>query len=298
LVNGNHEQGALYLYNDARKYAAPQNPAVWVQNARNRYFTQPVPNDFYTGNNQELKYIDKGLTGTYYAFEWGDALFIALDPFWSSEAVVDNLFEGPRGGGRDRRQGFVGENGKVQSNPAGKTVNKWDISLGDAQYNWLKQTLEQSDATFKFIFAHMLHGTSRGGVEVANLYEWGGEGENGIYEFDEERPDWDKPIHRLMADTNVTVFFHAHDHVWVKQELDGVVYQELGSPADADYSLANWTRAYTDETSVIHPNTGYTRVSVSPKQVTVDYVRTFLPEHENEQQQNGKVAYSYTIDAP
>ena len=298
LVNGNHEQGALYLYNDDRKYAAPENPAIWVQNARNRYFTQPVPNEFYTGNNQELKYIDKGLTGTYYAFEWGDALFVTLDPFWTSEAVVDNLFEGPRGGGRGQGQGFVGKDGRVQSNPAGKTVNKWDISLGDAQYNWLKQTLEQSEATFKFIFAHMLHGTSRGGVEVANLYEWGGENENGIYEFDKERPGWDKPIHQLMADTNVTVFFHAHDHVWVKQELDGVVYQELGSPADADYALTNWTKAYTDNTSVIYPNTGYTRVSVSPKQVTVDYVRTFLPEHENEQQQNGKVAYSYTIDAP
>jgi hypothetical protein len=65
LVNGNHEQGALYLYNDARQYPAPENPAVWVQNARNEYFTQPVPNDFYTGNDEKLEYIDKGLTGTY-----------------------------------------------------------------------------------------------------------------------------------------------------------------------------------------------------------------------------------------
>ncbi len=148
LVNGNHEQGALYLYNDYRKYPVPENPAVWVQNARNEYFTQPEPNDFYTGNDEELEYIDKGLKGTYYAFEWGDALFVTLDPFWSSEAVVDNLFEGPRGGGQGLSQGGA-------SRTEGKTVNKWDISLGDAQYNWLKKTLEESDATFKFIFTHI-----------------------------------------------------------------------------------------------------------------------------------------------
>ena len=283
LVNGNHEQGALYLYNDARQYPAPENPAVWAQNARNEYFTQPVPNDFYTGNDEKLEYIDKGLTGTYYAFEWGDALFVTLDPFWSSEAVVDNVFGagGPRGQGN-----------------SGKTANKWDISLGDAQYNWLKDTLEGSDAKFKFIFAHMMHGGSRGGVEQANLYEWGGEGGNGNYEFDTERPNWEKPIHQLMVDTGVTVFFHAHDHAWVKQELDGVIYQEVGSPADADYALGNWAKGYTDETSVVFENSGYTRVSVSPEQVRVDYVRTYLPEHENEEQQSGEISYSYVIPAP
>ena len=297
LVNGNHEQGALYLYNDARKYPAPENPAVWVQNARNKYFTQPVPSDFYAGNDEELEYIDKGLRGTYYSFEWGDALFVALDPFWFSGAVVDNIFEGPRGGGMGRPpQPWTDADGTLRADD-GKTVNKWDISLGDAQYNWLKKTLEESDATFKFIFAHMMHGGSRGGVEQANLYEWGGENQNGNYEFDTERPNWEKPIHQLMADTDVTVFFHAHDHVWVKQELDGVVYQELGSPADADYELQNWTSAYIDDSSVIYPNTGYTKVSVTPEEVQVDYVRTYLPEDETGSQATGNIAYSYTIKA-
>ena len=100
-----------------------------------------------------------------------------------------------------------------------------------------------------------------------------------------------------MADTDVTVFFHAHDHVWVKQELDGVVYQELGSPADADYELQNWTSAYIDDSSVIHPNTGYTKVSVTPEEVRVDYVRTYLPEDETGSQATGNIAYSYTIKA-
>ncbi len=298
LVNGNHEQGALYLYNDARKYPAPDNPAVWVQNARNEYFSQPEPNDFYTGNDEKLEYIDKGITGTYYAFEWGDALFVALDPFWSSEAVVDNIFEGPRGGGMGQPPQPWTDAGGVSRTDDGKTVNKWDISLGDTQYNWLKETLEGSDVKFKFIFAHMMHGGDRGGVELANLYEWGGENQSGNYEFDTERPNWEKPIHQLMVDTGVTIFFHAHDHNWVMQELDGVVYQEVSSPADADYALTSWAVAYKDKTSVVLPNTGYTRVSVSPEQVQVDYVRTFLPEHENDEQQSGEVAYSYVIPAP
>ena len=283
LVNGNHEQGALYLYNDARKYPAPDNPAVWVQNARNKYFTQPEPNDFYSGNDDELEYIDKGLTGTYYAFEWGDALFVTLDPFWTSEVHVDNLFEGARG-----------DAGESQ-----KTPNKWDITLGDAQYNWLKDTLENSDATFKFIFSHMLHGVNRGGVEGLNLFEWGGEDFRGNYQFDTQRPSWDKPLHQLMADTDVTIYFHGHDHVWVKQELDGVVYQEVSSPADQDYDeVTNWTSAYTDDSSVILGNSGYTRVSVSPDEVKVDYVRSYLPEHESDEQQTGEVTYSYRIPAP
>ncbi len=143
----------------------------------------------------------------------------------------------------------------------------------------------------------MMHGGDRGGVDQANLYEWGGENQNGDYEFDIERPNWEKPIHQLMADTKVTVFFHAHDHVWVKQELDGVVYQEVSSPADSDYELTNWAVAYKDESSVILPNTGYTRVSVSPEQVQVDYVRTYLPEDESQEQISGEVAYSYVIEA-
>jgi hypothetical protein len=295
LVNGNHEQAALYLYNDARKYPAPDNPAVWAQNARNEYFSQPVPNNFYSGSDEKIKYIDKGLTGSYYAFEWGDALFVTIDPVWFSGVPVSNLFEGPRGPPVDER-GFQIPGAQVAADDS-PPVDQWDKTLGDEQYNWLKQTLEGSDAKFKFIFTHLMHGGSRGGVELAKLYEWGGEDGNGNYQFDTQRPNWEKPLQQLMADTGVTIFFHGHDHVWVRQELDGVIYQEVGSPADPDYVVANFGKDYTDETSVALPNSGYMRVSVSAEQVQVDYVRTYLPEDENEQQQSGQVAYSYVVDA-
>jgi hypothetical protein len=47
LVNGNHEQAAQYNLN-----GTPNNVAVWAQNARNRYYPQPAPDNFYTGDAQ------------------------------------------------------------------------------------------------------------------------------------------------------------------------------------------------------------------------------------------------------
>jgi len=39
-----------------------------------------------------------------------------------------------------------------------KPTNLWDWTLGEAQYDWLKQTLEQSHAKFKFVCAHHVLG--------------------------------------------------------------------------------------------------------------------------------------------
>ncbi len=272
LVNGNHEQATLYLYNNS-DYPLPNNPAVWAQNARNTYYSQPAPGAFYTGNEDDIEHI--GLLRNYFAWEWGDALFVTIDPFWSSPVAVDNVY----GGGS-------------------KTSDKWAITLGDDQYAWLKGTLENSTATFKFIFAHFMHGAGRGGIENADVFEWGGEEKNGTYHFDTKRPTWEKPIHNLMKDTGVTVFFHAHDHIWVTQELDGVVYQSLPSPASLEYELSRWGSAYSDESSTKLPNTGYARVTVSPDTVGVEYVRTYLPEDEADENRSGEVAYTYDIEIP
>jgi hypothetical protein len=265
LVNGNHEQAARYLLD-----GTPDNPAVWAQNARNRYFPQPAPGDFYTGNTEVVPYI--GLLRNTFAFEWGDALFVTIDPYWSSPVVVDGpLYDGP------------------------KTADKWQITLGDAQYFWLKRTLEQSKARWKFVFAHHVSGTGRGGVEKAGEFEWGGYNQNGTWGFTSHRPTWPLPIHELMAANHVTIFFQGHDHLFVRQELDGVVYQELPEPADPTYTLWN-SDAYTS--GVQFANTGYVRVSVSASSVRVDYVKTYLPNDEDSSHQSGEIAFSYTIGSP
>lgn len=264
LVNGNHEQAARYLLN-----GTADNVAVWAQNARNSYYAQPAPGDFYTGNPETIPYI--GLLRNYYAWTWGDALFVVIDPYWSSPVAVDNVF----GGGS-------------------KTADSWQITHGDAQYNWLKKTLETSKAKFKFVFAHHVLGTGRGGVEIARLYEWGGQNPNGTSGFESRRPNWASPIHNLLAANHVTIFFQGHDHIWARGTLDGVIYQTLPEPANPNYALLN-ADAYTSSQSL--PNSGYARVTVSPSDVKVEYVRVWLPADEAADKKSGSVATSYKITA-
>ena len=260
LVNGNHEQAARYLLD-----GTPNNVAVWAQNARNSHYSQPASDGFYSGNTEQVTYI--GLLRNHFAWTWGDALFVVIDPYWGSPYCVDNSFYADS-----------------------KRSNLWDITHGDAQYQWLKTTLEQSKAKYKFVFAHHVMGTGRGGIELAGQYEWGGLNGKGLWEFLAYRPNWALPIHQLMAANHVTIFFQGHDHIWAKQQLDGVIYQTLPEPADPFYTLYNSDAFLTGDK---FPNTGYTRVTVSPSAVKVDYVRTWLPKDEGTGKISGATAFSY-----
>jgi hypothetical protein len=255
LVNGNHEQASL-----ANLDSTADNVAVWAQTSRNAYYPQPAPDAFYTGDAEPVEHI--GLLRDYYAWEWGDALFVVIDPYWHSPQTVDNQF------GADRT--------------AKGNRDLWNVTLGDAQYQWFKQTLENSDAKYKFVFTHHVLGTGRGGIEVADGYEWGDAANLAAH-----RPGWDKTIQQLMADNGVTIFFQGHDHIFVKQELDGVIYQTLPEPANPNYTYEN-DAAY--KTGDKYPNSGHVRVTVSPDNVKVDYVRSYLDKPD-------KVAFSYTVPA-
>jgi hypothetical protein len=190
LVNGNHEQASLFNFNqtDIR-----HEVAVWAQNARNHYYPTPAPDGFYSGDTAPLAPI--GLLKDYYAWTWGDALFVVLDNYWQSPALVDNGFhEDKKGGGN---QGQAGN----------KNRDWWGLTLGDAQYHWFKRTLEQSKAKYKFVFAHHVLGSGRGGIDECDLYEWGGRNKRGDWEFAQRRPGWELPVHQLMVKHGVTIFF-------------------------------------------------------------------------------------------
>jgi uncharacterized protein (TIGR03437 family) len=280
LVTGNHEETSLSNFNLPPDSANSNQVPIWAQNAHNLYYPSPAPNDpvtgaFYTGNTTNIPGI--GLLRDYYAWQWGDALFVVIDPYWSSPAQVDT--------------GLGGQN----NTGGGKTPDRWQITHGDAQYFWLKQTLEQSKAKWKFIFAHHVMGTGRGGIEIANQFEWGGQNANGTQGFAANRPTWTAPIHQLMVANKVTVFFQAHDHVFAHQELDGVVYQELPNPADNTYTAFN-ADAY--KTGDVFPNAGYVKVNVNPASVKVEYIRQFLPQDQKAPDAvNGMVQFAYTIPA-
>ena len=92
-----------------------------------------------------------------------------LDNYWHSPALVDSGF-GAKGKGGPGGAGGGGGAGHDDK----KNRDWWDITIGDAQYQWLKHTPETSTAKHKCVFAHHILGSGRGGVEEADLYEWGG----------------------------------------------------------------------------------------------------------------------------
>ncbi|WP_299495042.1 metallophosphoesterase [uncultured Shewanella sp.] len=211
LINGNHEQAARYIYEGNfdynEHYSNLAYSPIYAANARSQYYALPSPSEFYSGDHTQLESI--GLLKDYYAWEWGDALFVTLDPYWHSAVAVDSgippLYE--------------------------KSHDIWEISMGDEQYHWLNNTLKNSTAKYKFVFAHHING--RGAASILHNAEWGGYDKNAKhFKFNEYRPNWELPIHQLMVQKNVTIFFHGHDHVFSKEVVDDVIYQSLPSPAD------------------------------------------------------------------
>ncbi len=271
LVLGNHEGEQGW-----RLDGTAENVAVWATNARKLIYPLPAPDDFYSGN--ETAHPWTNLRENYYAWEWGNALFVMLDPFWYTAQKPHEWPEGEPG-----------------------TGDNWDWTLGQTQYEWLRDTLGNSSVDFKFVFVHHLTGGvntyGRGGIEAAShelgqtgSFEWGGEDTDGKDAFAHERPGWGVPIHDLLVDGNVTILFHAHDHVFVKQDLDGVVYQECPKPSDATYGTGHTVSGHYYNGDIVN-NSGHLRITVSLSAVTVEYVRAYLPGDG----ENGEVGYVYTL---
>ena len=257
---GNHEgENDYYL-----AQTPPNNLAVWGTEWRKFYYPNPYPNDFYSGNT-DVEPWGIGNPENYYAWTWGDALFVVLDVY------------------RDQCD-------------TSATPGSWNWSLGEPQYQWLRSTLQASTAAHKFVFAHHVRGWGRGGIVPAHFYEWGGYAGNGVnYQFDQKRPGWDMPIQQLFETYGVDIFFQGHDHLFAHEELNGVVYQEVPMLIDSTYKiriLAN-ADAYTADTI---GGSGHLRVNVTPSCVTVDFVRSYLPAGTLDGvHHDGEVAFSYTL---
>lgn len=275
---GNHEGENDYYLNVNGIYttaanslpAAPNGIGVWGTQWRKYYYPNPFPNNFYSGNST-VEDFGIGMPENYYAWTWGDALFVVLDVY--------------------RTQIFPG------STPAdGSKPQNWDWTLGQSQYLWMRGVLENSTATHKFVFAHHSRGQGRGGIVWAPGFEWGGMQGN-QYKFDQYRPGWGKPIQKVFEDTGVDIFFQGHDHLYAKEQLNGVVYQEVPMPSDATYTFGYTANsdAYTDVTL---DGSGHIKVNVTPDCVTVDYVKSYIPGTTgSEGHTNGEIGYSYSIGA-
>lgn len=130
LVLGNHDGEEI-------RRKGETGLAEWALEQRRAIFPNPLPDGFYRGNPDGKE--------DYYAWEWGDALFVVLDPYWYSTG-----------------------------NKGGREMD--NMKLGDRQTQWLERTLRESGSKYKFIFIHQLTGgldsAGRGGVEAAKLHQW------------------------------------------------------------------------------------------------------------------------------
>jgi hypothetical protein len=288
-VLGNHEQEKGW------ERTGENSRPVWAAKARRLVqLYPPDPNDarnpFWLGQ-EDVNDPYLGVRGNYYAFEWGDCLFVALDPFGYTLAPPEQ--------------------------------DRWNWSLGYAQYDWLRTVLASSTATFKFVLAHHMTGGlmtnegyyGRGGVEAARWYEWGGWEDpddpnfpdsacgdpDGPWCFNTHRARWGVPVHQLLLDHHVAAFLHGHDHCFAKQALDGLVYLEV--PRPADYDNGGWMQFYSSGS--VFNNSGHVRATVHQtptRKVTFEYVRTRLNldpyepiDPDDPDVSNGDVSYTFAI---
>jgi hypothetical protein len=258
LCLGNHEgESGYYLLQ-----TPPNNLGVYGTLWRKYYYANPVPDGFYSGNST-VEPFGMGTPENYYAWEWGDALFVVLDAYRYYTANAK-----PRG---------------------------WDWTIGKDQYDWFKRTLEGSAAKYRFVITHHTLGETRGGAGTSRLYEWGGyESDGTTWGFTANRPGWAMPIHQIMVKNRVTIYFQGHDHLFAKEEQDGIVYQEVPMPSDSTYiiGIRDNGDAYTGVTIA---GSGHLRVTVSPESVLVDYVQAWLPTDEDATRKNRQVAYTYSV---
>lgn len=151
----------------------------------------------------------------------------------------------------------------------------WQWTLGKTQYDWLKSTLENSKAQHKFVYVHhLLYGNaqSRGGVEIAKYNEWGGKNRDGSDGFAANRPGWAKPVHQLLVDNGVDIVFKGHDHLYVKQELDGIIYQTLPQPSHPGDKVNSATE-YGYVSGKVVGGSGFLKVTTTPSAIKVDFVK-------------------------
>lgn len=244
LVQGNH---------DAENGWLPAN-ATWAAAMRRQHFAAPEVGAFYAMS---------GTARNYFAWTWGDATFIALDPYAFTLAKPS----GSDGG--------------------------WRWTLGRTQYDWLVDVLQRNRARYTFVFLHHLVGGSgaeaRGGSEASAFFEWGGRNLDGTPGFATNRAGWPMPIHDLLVQYGVSAVFHGHDHLYVRQTRDGLIYQEVPQPSFARENATSSAAAYGYLTGILLGSSGHLRVTVTPERATVEYVRSRLTAG------NGAVVDRYEI---
>lgn len=186
------------------------------------YVPGPTPETYPQGGGEHEDY---------YAFTWGDALFVVLNVMTYTPTAH-----------------------RLSNEPG--LPDDW--TLGDAQLAWLRTTLEEAEAKWRFLFIHHAVGGAAGDADNSAYGRGGGRaatvGEQAI-------------VHELMRAHGVQIFFYGHDHVFTDMVVDGIHYTLPGS-AGAPWKFITEETGYTD----YWPDSGHGRVHVAPDRVEVEFV--------------------------
>jgi len=191
---------------------------------RIKYMPGPGPETYPQGGSEY---------GDYYAFEWGDALFVVLNVM-TYTPTGHYLYDAP---------------GVLE-----------DWTLGDRQLLWLENTLQNDSSKWKFIFIHHAVG-GNGGNEADSAYGRGGGraayvGEQAV-------------VHDLMQQHGVQIFFCGHDHVFYDMTVDGIHYTLPGS-AGAPWKFSTLETGYPEGEYM--EDSGHAKVTVGPESVKVEFI--------------------------
>ena len=172
----------------------------------------------------------------YYAFSWGDVLYVMLNiQTYSKPSKPKEL------------PTLMADVNKI---------DEW--TLGEKQMSWFESTLKNATERFRFVCIHHPAAGNAGDPLNTNY----GRGGARAWNLGEQAR-----IHALMKKHKVQIFFYGHDHVFVDDVVEGIHYTLPGSCG------APWhfTKAETGYER-FWPESGHARLDVTPEKATVTFI--------------------------
>jgi hypothetical protein len=148
------------------------------------YVPGPRPDTYAEGGSENEDY---------YAFTWGDALFVVLNVMTYTPTCHYLSYD-----------------------PG--VADDW--TLGAAQLGWLRRTLQGATSKWRFLLIHHIVGGAAGDPANSAYGRGGGQG---------ARVGEQAVVHDLMLQYGVQIFFYGHDHVFTDMVVDGIHYTLPGS---------------------------------------------------------------------
>ena len=197
---------------------------AWSRAQRLLYMPNPEPSTYPEGGSPNEDY---------YAFTWGDALFVVLNVM--TYTPTSHLLSYEPG-----------------------VPDDW--TLGKEQFAWFEETLQNAVSKWRFVLIHHAVG---GASPSSNDAAYGRGGGQAAYVGEQAL------VHQLMLDYGVQIFFYGHDHVFTDLVVDGIHYSMPGN-AGAPWMFTSAETGYADDVTWIEP--GHARVDVTPDGVDVQFL--------------------------